>query len=927
MTLDKGEHQHHWRVLIIDDDHRVCDSLQRMLVGAEREGEGEAQMLAQLNQLVGMDQQESEGVSFRCDVAFSGRVGLEWVRRGLRQQDPYAVVCIDMRMPDGWDGVTTAEQIRGYDKDVRIIFITAYSDYTLETIRRKVGLGFNFLSKPVRQSEYIQLVTSLAHAWNDARAVASAQRQLERYHQRMTASLVQEKEHIELVFESMNEAVVIVDRWGNVEKSNARLRKVTGWREGEIVGHPLRELFVEETAVERERDCLQVQPFSMIEERLAMVERSLERWVDSSPLAVMLLSIQGEIARVNYALEVLSGWSAETLMGRPQETLLPEMLQQKLEAVIRQQESIAEVVPLICTDGTVRPVEVALLPLRQAGAARVMMVLCDPTERQKLDLFRMTPLGRLFVDQGEEGINAEWVLKCRQGASIPVHVTGSPIYQEWEGQHRFNGAVLVLRDLRQLVEVEAARQAAVAKDEFLAAMSHELRTPLSAIIGNSELLIESASERLTSEESGMLRSIKVSGKTQLGLVNDILDLSKLNAGKYEIDEHELDLCQLRQDIEDIFSLRARSGGVQFRIVVVGERPEVQIIGDRKAMAQVVINLLSNAFKFTERGEVTLTIELQPEMGQMVFRVADQGIGMSAEVVDRLFQPFEQADRTIARRFGGTGLGLHISWSLVELMGGIMEVESEEGVGSTFSVTLPYHLGEVTSEVPLEEVPLPNTFSGRVLVAEDTPDLQALVRHMLEWLGVKVVVVGNGQEAVNQALQEHYDLILMDMQMPVMDGVEATRLLRQLNLQVPVVALTANVMQSHRQQFFEAGCNDFLVKPMEREALQKVLQRYLLQGVLQPEEDEGQDEALKSLFIQRLDAVREELERALEQQQWQQVAALAHMVKGSGGSFGYPHLTTLGEAVCDAMHDPAGELYQLLPQLSGELVQALREMCP
>ncbi|MBT3197311.1 MAG: response regulator, partial [Gammaproteobacteria bacterium] len=314
-----------------------------------------------------------------------------------------------------------------------------------------------------------------------------------------------------------------------------------------------------------------------------------------------------------------------------------------------------------------------------------------------------------------------------------------------------------------------------AKDDFLASMSHELRTPLTAIIGNCELLSEMETDP---DKRQLIRAIDVSGRGQLALVNDILDLSKIESGKFTIDESPYDLNLLVQDILQMFSTRVEDAGLWFEL----EQPRTfphPLVGDKHRIAQVLINLIGNAIKFTQQGHITLKVWRADT--QLCFSVEDSGIGMSAEIIGRLFQRFEQADSSTSRRFGGSGLGLYISKGLTDLMGGTIEVESEVKVGSKFLLRLPYTEGApVLSQEDKQEGEKEKrgaSLKGAILVAEDTPELQLLVRRILESMGVSVAVADNGKEAVELATAQSFDLILMDMQMPVMDGIEATKMLR------------------------------------------------------------------------------------------------------------------------------------------------------
>ncbi len=377
---------------------------------------------------------------------------------------------------------------------------------------------------------------------------------------------------------------------------------------------------------------------------------------------------------------------------------------------------------------------------------------------------------------------------------------------------------------------EKAEQLSRIKDDFFAAMSHELRTPLTAIIGNCEHLLESENcgglgcSQVDARE--ILLSIESAGKNQLALVNDILDISKIESGKFAIYDSYYDLAHLLGEVRRIVAIKAQDAGVKL-IIEQQEEQDHLLEGDPQRIRQILINLLENAVKFTDEGAVTLTAWSDSE--QLRFRVKDTGIGMPPETVDRLFKRFVQADDSISGRFGGSGLGLYISICLAEMMDGTIDVSSVEGEGSEFELILPYRPTETPVE-PIEEggttAVISHAFNGHVLVAEDTSALQLLEKRILEKVGLTVSLASNGLEAVDLAGEQPFDLVLMDMQMPVMDGLEATRRIKSMDSALPVVALTANVMRGHHEQLREAGCDDILTKPIDKEELVRLLRQYL-----------------------------------------------------------------------------------------------------
>lgn len=389
---------------------------------------------------------------------------------------------------------------------------------------------------------------------------------------------------------------------------------------------------------------------------------------------------------------------------------------------------------------------------------------------------------------------------------------------------------------------QAAEVANQTKSEFLANMSHEIRTPMTAIIGFSDVLLDDpAIQSLSDERRTDLVAIKRNGQYLLEIINDILDLSKIEAGKLEVERIPVHLESMLLDIESLIQVRTRAKGLRFAIDIAGSIPR-SVHTDPTRLRQILINLLGNAIKFTEHGQVTMHIEWlrsnEENYGELRFDIVDTGIGMTSEQISRLFRPFEQADSSTTRKFGGTGLGLTISRRLARMLGGDILVTSELRKGSKFSLTTEAeilegtayfdHLSDIrqaseTSSSAKREYKLPY----RILLAEDGPDNQRLISFHLRRAGANLTIAQNGQEAIDNVLSaeeqgEPYDLILMDMQMPVLDGYSASRRLRQMGCQLPIIALTAHAMSQDREKCIEAGCNEFSTKPIQRDNLLELI---------------------------------------------------------------------------------------------------------
>jgi signal transduction histidine kinase/CheY-like chemotaxis protein len=368
----------------------------------------------------------------------------------------------------------------------------------------------------------------------------------------------------------------------------------------------------------------------------------------------------------------------------------------------------------------------------------------------------------------------------------------------------------------------AAEGLAQAKSEFLAIMGHEIRTPLNAVMGAADLLGRS---RLDETQKEHLAMLKDGGAVLMQVLNDVLDLSKIEAGKLSIEPIPTDLHALAQRCANVWRPRALDAGLALEVAIDPATPQHVVI-DPTRIGQILFNLIGNAVKFTPEGSITLRVGVErwsQGRAELLLAVSDTGVGIAPEAVTRLFTPFEQADASISRRFGGTGLGLAIAQRLAGMMGGTISVASTEGVGSTFSLVVSVPVctaAEVAAEA--EEVALVEAGAGlRVLVAEDNPANQTIIEHFLRPLGARVTIVSNGREAVQVLALQPFDVVLMDMQMPEMDGLEATRRVRGSggpNTATPILALTANVLDAQREACAAAGMSGHIAKPIDPRTL-------------------------------------------------------------------------------------------------------------
>jgi signal transduction histidine kinase/CheY-like chemotaxis protein/HPt (histidine-containing phosphotransfer) domain-containing protein len=481
----------------------------------------------------------------------------------------------------------------------------------------------------------------------------------------------------------------------------------------------------------------------------------------------------------------------------------------------------------------------------------------------------------------------------------------------------------------------AAEAATEAKSRFLAHMSHEIRTPLTALLGFADLLL--APKLTESERLNYAMIIRRNGEHLLSVINDILDLSRVEAGRLHVERVPCSPARILSDVASLLRGRADEVGLHFEAHLVTPIPAV-VVTDPTRIRQILLNFVGNAVKFTRKGAVRVLARVDGV--HLVVEVVDTGIGIAPEHLPNLFHAFTQGDLSMARRFGGSGLGLAISKALAEALGGSISVDSELGRGSTFRLSLPIESGdssETVDALPVDfPAPLaaPPRLAGSVLVAEDGVDNQVLATILLRSYGLTVAVAADGEMAVQRTLEawRHgtpFDVVLMDMQMPVLDGYQATTSLRRAGYDRPIVALTAHAMAGERERCIEAGCDDYIRKPIDRRELLQSLRRHL-----QPPTAEGAATALlHSSFaddsemveiIQRFVASLPERVAALRAEARvpgsQTLVRLAHQLKGAAGGYGFGPISEAA-ATLEAAARSGGEHANVL-----RAVEELADVC-
>lgn len=698
------------RILIVDDNKAIHEDFRKVL-GQDAAEEAFDSLEADF---FGDESFKENSESFDLEFAFQGEEALEKVIQAKKENRPFSMAFMDVRMPPGWDGIETTQRLWEITPNLQVVICTAYSDYTWGEMVTKLGKSDRFLilKKPFDPVEVVQS----AHALVRKSELINENR---RY-----------AESLELR---------VHERTAELEIANQQLTKEINERQ-------------------RSEEALRFTQFS--------VDNASEGMFWVAPDASIIYVNSSICQMLNYSAPELRALKAPEILANIQEACWEDFW-----SSIREKGSLVIECRHKTSDGSTVPVE----------------------------------LMANFLARG----NKEML--CISSRNISKR----------------------MQFLEELSEArDAALESVRMKSRFLANMSHEIRTPMNGIIGVSELLAQTSLDR---DQADQLNIIRSSADLLLSIINDILDSSKIESGNLEFRRHNFHIHEAVKGTIDIISSSAHNKRLEINYLIAPDVPS-RLSGDSGKLRQVLTNLLGNAVKFTEQGEVTLTITNQAETdthATLQFEVRDSGIGISETALPFIFEPFKQADDSDTRQYGGTGLGLTICRQIIEALGGSINVESTLGKGSTFYFTMEFQKNltsiideaslEPTEESKRQEITSLPTNSQRILVVEDNPINRKVILLQLKKLGRTADMVENGKIAVEATAAKDYDIILMDCQMPVMDGFTATKIIQENHPNPPyIIAMTANALEGDREKCLNAGMDDYISKPISLEDLESLL---------------------------------------------------------------------------------------------------------
>ncbi len=811
----------------------------------------------------------------------------------LLQAQKIDLILMDINMP-GMNGIEATQRIKDNAAlaDIAVIIITGNADEATMTKAFDAG-ATDFIGLPFRKSELLARVGAMLRWKSELARRKDREHELERISKRYRTL-------VEWAFEPIcviqDERLIFV---------NPRMVEVTGYTTNELIGVSVMSICNPEDADALHQTLDNVMHGEFMHGSLLFRIAAMngeDKWMQAS---IARIDWDGEAAALGLFADVTDKRRMELDLAESQERY----------------KTIAEISP----DAIIVHREGEILFANTAAAAMAGFSRPEELEgRALLDFLSFhneIPTRRMESSLRELPL-AEAQISRQDGTVVVAEITGAPIM--WGGEM---ARLRVMRDItdRKLAEKElqearlAAEAASKAKSDFLANMSHEIRTPMNGVVSMAELLLHT---HLTAEQKSFAETINQSALALLSVIDDVLDFSKVEAGRLEISSTPFDFKTAVADVARLLAVKANEKGVDLVMEYPDDLPRY-VLGDPGRLRQIIMNLAGNAVKFTDDGQVRISVSADwkhtddetpsNEAFPFLIEVSDTGVGIPAEAGDSIFQQFTQAHGNTGRDFGGTGLGLPISQRLTAMMGGQLYYESQEHSGTTFYLKLPLLLSEPPEELKPENHDKCYRVGTRVLVAEDNPINRRVARSVLSRFGCVTEIAENGEQAVQMALANEYDMIFMDVQMPVVNGFDATRRIREQEAgrRTPITAMTAYAMEGDKERCLEAGMDDFLSKPIKLDQVERVLSRFCpmdhaaLQNNETPDPNTEDTEPLLDAAIPRelvgdnpadladfsalfLDDARTQMELLLQSVAKEDIAAaerIAHRIKGSAGDVG------------------------------------------
>ena len=716
------------------------------------------------------------------------------------------------------------------------------------------------------------------------------------------------EERHRFVVENLSEGIIILDLEGKVTFVNKRMEELTGYSKEELKGKKSYELLVSEENREVMKNNIKQRQKGISQDyAIEFIHKSGAKWlggVKGSPYK----NSKGEIVGAMGAVIDLTGQQLAEFRVRESEQILRKVIDTSLDAVINIDEK----------GDVIEWSEQATNIFGWTRAEAIgnnMGTLIVPHQHREAHARGM----KHFLKTGEGPVlnnRIEITAIDRHEREFPIELSISPL--KIEGKHYFSGFIRDITDRKKneqdlISAKQAAEQAQLAEQQFLANMSHEIRTPMNAVIGMTHLLYET---NPTEDQKEYLDSLRFSADSLMGIISNILDLSKIEANELEFEQRTFNLLELLKSLQQTFQFKVREKPIS---VVLEMDPKIEnhLVGDSVRLTQILTNLLGNASKFTRKGTIGVkTKMLAATGGQYIIQlqVHDTGIGIDTDNIDKIFENFKQADVKITRKFGGTGLGLTIVKQLVELQGGSIEVQSKKDAGSTFTVVIPFKdSGIAQSEVSLKDDREHNISeilkTTNLLIVEDNPMNQKLIIKIMELWECPYEIASSGFLALEKTAQKKFDIILMDIHMPEMDGCETTVKIRtdenNLNQKTPIIALTAAALLEEKNRALESGMDDFLTKPFSPKQLQNRLGRFLDIEVEEPDHQVNtlltQDEVVNidftyllemsrgdesfvremiEIFLSEIPAAMTQLAEEVEEKNWIKISNISHRIKSN-----------------------------------------------